>query len=68
MEYKQGGIGGSGFTYPIALSRVLTVTFSLNDGVWNHNWYTQNAKVHINNTDVGDDNGYPYNWLVIGIA
>ena len=29
----QGGIGGSSFTYPLALSKVLTVTFSLNSGV-----------------------------------
>nr|DAJ00602.1 MAG TPA: hypothetical protein [Caudoviricetes sp.] len=64
----QGGIGGSGFTYPLALSRVLTVAFSLNSGVWSYNWYTQDSKVNISNTAVSNPKGFPYNWLVIGIA
>lgn len=64
----QGGIGGSGFTYPIALSRVLTVAFSLNSGVWSYNWYTQDSKVNISNTAASNPKGFPYNWLVIGIA
>ena len=64
----QGGIGGSGFTYPLALSRVLTVAFSLNNGVWNYNWYTQDSKVNISNTAASNPKGFPYNWLVIGIA
>lgn len=64
----QGGIGGSGFTYPLALSRVLTVAFSLNSGVWNYNWYTQDSKVNISNTAASNPKGFPYNWLVIGIA
>lgn len=64
----QGGIGGSGFTYPLALSRVLTVAFSLNSGVWSYNWYTQDSKVNISNTAASNPKGFPYNWLVIGIA
>lgn len=64
----QGGIDGSGFTYPLALSRVLTVAFSLNNGVWNYNWYTQDSKVNISNTAASNPKGFPYNWLVIGIA
>ena len=64
----QGGIGGFGFTYPLALSRVLTVAFSLNSGVWAYNWYTQDSKVNISNTAVSNPKGFPYNWLVIGIA
>lgn len=64
----QGGIGGSGFTYPLALSRVLTVAFSLNSGVWGYNWYTQDSKVNISNTAVSNPKGFPYNWLVIGIV
>lgn len=64
----QGGIGGSSFTYPLALSRVLTVAFSLNSGVWAYNWYTQDSKVNISNTAVSNPKGFPYNWLVIGIA
>ena len=64
----QGGIGGSGFTYPLALSRVLTVAFSLNNGVWSYNWYTQDSKVNISNTSASNPKGFPYNWLVIGIA
>ena len=68
LEYRQGGIGGSGFTYPLALSRVLTVAFSLNSGVWSYNWYTQDSKVNISNTAVSNPKGFPYNWLVIGIA
>jgi hypothetical protein len=64
----QGGIGGSGFTYPLALSRVLTVAFSLNSDVWNYNWYTQDSKVRISNTVASNPKGFPYNWLVIGIV
>ena len=64
----QGGIGGSGFTYPLALSRVLTVAFSLNNGVWSYNWYTQDSKINISNTAASNPKGFPYNWLVIGIA
>ena len=64
----QGGIGGSGFTYPLALSRVLTVAFSLNNGVWNYNWYTQDSKVNISNTAASNPKGFPYNWLVFGIV
>ena len=64
----QGGIGGSNFTYPLALSRVLTVAFSLNSGVWGYNWYTQDSKVNISNTAASNPKGFPYNWLVIGIA
>ena len=64
----QGGIGGSSFTYPLALSKVLTVTFSLNSDVWNYNWYTQDSKVNIRNTAVSNPKGFPYNWLVIGIV
>lgn len=64
----QGGIGGSGFTYPLALSRVLTVVFSLNNGVWSYNWYTQDSKVNISNTAASNPKKFPYNWLVIGIA
>lgn len=64
----QGGIGGSKFTYPLALSRVLTVAFSLNSGVWSYNWYTQDSKVNISNTAASNPKGFPYNWLVIGIA
>ena len=64
----QGGIGGSGFTYPLALSRVLTVAFSLNSGVWGYNWYTQDSKVNISNTAASNPKGFPYNWLVFGIV
>ena len=64
----QGGIGGSGFTYPLALSRVLTVAFSLNSGVWSYNWYTQDSKVNISNTAASNPKGFPYNWLVFGIV
>ena len=64
----QGGIGGSGFTYPLALSRVLTVAFSLNSGVWAYNWYTQDSKVNISNTAASNPKGFPYNWLVFGIV
>lgn len=64
----QGGIGGNTFTYPLALSKVLTVAFSLNSGVWSYNWYTQDSKVNISNTAVSNPKGFPYNWLVIGIA
>ena len=64
----QGGIGDSLFTYPLALSKVLTVAFSLNSGVWNYNWYTQDSKVNISNTAASNPKGFPYNWLVIGIA
>lgn len=64
----QGGIGGSSFTYPLALSMVLTVAFSLNSGVWSYNWYTQDSKVNISNTAASNPKGFPYNWLVIGIA
>ena len=66
--FRQGGIGGSGFTYPLALSRVLTVAFSLNSGVWSYNWYTQDSKVNVSNTAVSNPKGFPYNWLVIGIV
>ena len=64
----QGGIGGSSFTYPLALSMVLTVTFSLNSGVWSYNWYTQDSKVNISNTAASNPKGFPYNWLVFGIV
>ena len=64
----QGGIGGSGFTYPLALSKVLTVAFSLNSGVWGYNWYTQDSKVNISNTAASNPKGFPYNWLVFGIV
>lgn len=64
----QGGIGGSSFTYPLALSRVLTVAFSLNSDVWSYNWYTQDSKVHISNTVASNPKGFPYNWLVFGIV
>lgn len=64
----QGGIGGSSFTYPLALSMVLTVTFSLNSGVWGYNWYTQDSKVNISNTAASNPKGFPYNWLVFGIV
>ena len=64
----QGGIGGSGFTYPLALSRVLTVAFSLNSNVWGYNWYTQDSKVNITNTYASNPKGFPYNWLVLGLA
>nr|DAL33296.1 MAG TPA_asm: hypothetical protein [Caudoviricetes sp.] len=64
----QGGIGGSSFPYPLALSRVLTVAFSLNNDVWSYNWYTQDSKVNISNTAASNPKGFPYNWLVIGIA
>ena len=64
----QGGIGGSSFTYPLALSKVLTVTFSLNSGVWSYNWYTQDSKVNITNTHVSNPKGFPYNWLILGLA
>lgn len=65
---RQGGIGGSRFTYPLALSRVLTVAFSLNSGVWSYNWYTQDSKVNISNTAASNPKGFPYNWLVFGIV
>ena len=68
LVYKQGGIGGSSFTYPLALSMVLTVTFSLNSGVWSYNWYTQDSKVNISNTAASNPKGFPYNWLVFGIV
>lgn len=64
----QGGIGGSCFTYPLALSKVLTVAFSLNSGVRSYNWYTQDSKVNISNTAASNPKGFPYNWLVIGIT
>ena len=64
----QGGIGGSSFVYPLSLSNVLTVAFSLNDTVWNYNWYTQDSKVHFTNTAASNPKGFPYNWLVIGIV
>lgn len=64
----QGGIGGDKFTYPLALSRVLTVAFSLNSDVWSYNWYTQDSKVYISNTSVSNQKGFPYNWLIIGIS
>lgn len=64
----QGGIGGSSFVYPLSLSKVLTVAFSLNSGVWAYNWYTQDSKVNISNTAASNPKGFPYNWLVIGIA
>ena len=64
----QGGIGGSGFTYPLVLSRVLTVAFSLNSGIWSYNWYTQDSKVNISNTAASNPKGFPYNWLVFGIV
>lgn len=64
----QGGIGSSSFTYPLALSRVLTVAFSLNSGVWGYNWYTQDSKVNISNTAASNPKGFPYNWLVFGIV
>ena len=64
----QGGVGGSSFTYPLALSRVLTVAFSLNNGVWSYNWYTQDSKVNISNTAASNPKGFPYNWLVFGIV
>ena len=68
LAIKQGGIGGFSFTYPLALSRVLTVAFSLNSGVWNYNWYTQDSKVNISNTAASNPKGFPYNWLVFGIV
>ena len=64
----QGGIGGSSFVYPLSLSKVLTVAFSLNSGVWSYNWYTQDSKVNISNTDASNPKGFPYNWLVLGIV
>lgn len=64
----QGGIGGSSFVYPLSLSKVLTVAFSLNSGVWSYNWYTQDSKVNISNTAVSNPKGFPYNWLVFGIV
>lgn len=64
----QGGIGGSSFVYPLSLSKVLTVAFSLNSGVWSYNWYTQDSKVNISNTAASNPKGFPYNWLVIGIV
>lgn len=64
----QGGIGGSSFVYPLSLSKVLTVAFSLNSGVFSYNWYTQDSKVNISNTVVSNPKGFPYNWLVIGIV
>ena len=66
--YRQGGIGGSSFVYPLSLSKVLTVAFSLNSGVWSYNWYTQDSKVKISNTAVSNPKGFPYNWLVVGIV
>ena len=65
---RQGGIGGSSFVYPLSLSKVLTVAFSLNSNVWGYNWYTQDSKVNIRNTAVSNPKGFPYNWLVIGIV
>lgn len=64
----QGGIGGSSFTYPLALARVLTVAFSLNSDVWSYNWYTQDSKVNITNTSASNPKRFPYNWLVLGLA
>ena len=64
----QGRIGGSSFVYPLSLSKVLTVAFSLNSNVWGYNWYTQDSKVNISNTAVSNPKGFPYNWLVIGIV
>ena len=64
----QGGIGGSSFVYPLSLSKVLTVAFSLNSGVGSYNWYTQDSKVNISNTVVSNPKGLPYNWLVFGIV
>ena len=64
----QGGIGGSSFVYPLSLSKVLTVAFSLNSDVWGYNWYTQDSKVNVSNTAASNPKGFPYNWLVIGIA
>jgi hypothetical protein len=64
----QGGIGGSSFVYPLSLSKVLTVAFSLNSGVWSYNWYTQDSKVNISNTAASNPKGFPYNWLVFGIV
>lgn len=64
----QGGIGGSSFVYPLRLYKALTVAFSLNDDVWSYNWYTQDSKVHFSNTAASNPKGFPYNWLVIGIA
>ena len=64
----QGGIGGSSFVYPLSLSKVLTVAFSLNSGVWGYNWYTQDSKVNISNTAASNPKGFPYNWLVFGIG
>lgn len=64
----QGGIGGGSFVYPLSLSKVLTVAFSLNSNVWGYNWYTQDSKVNISNTAVSNPKGFPYNWLVIGIV
>ena len=64
----QGGIGGSSFVYPLSLSKVLTVAFSLNSGVFSYNWYTQDSKVNISNTVVSNPKGFPYNWLVFGIV
>ena len=64
----QGGIGGSSFVYPLSLSKVLTVAFSLNSGVWSYNWYTQDSKVNISNTAASNPKGFPYNWLVLGIV
>lgn len=68
LVYKQGRIGGSSFVYPLSLSKVLTVAFSLNSNVWGYNWYTQDSKVNISNTAVSNPKGFPYNWLVIGIV
>lgn len=68
LGYRQGGIGGSSFVYPLSLSKVLTVAFSLNSGVWGYNWYTQDSKVNISNTVVSNPKGFPYNWLVFGIV
>lgn len=64
----QGGIGGSSFVYPLSLSKVLTVAFSLNSDVWSYNWYTQDSKVNISNTAASNPKGFPYNWLVFGIV
>lgn len=64
----QGGIGGSSFVYPLSLSKVLTVAFSLNSDVWGYNWYTQDSKVNISNTAASNPKGFPYNWLVFGIV
>lgn len=62
----QWGMGGSSFTYPIALSNVFTVAFSLNSAVWSYNWYTQDSRLYISTTKAYNPKGFPYNWLVLG--